>query len=359
MRRFLAPLTAALTLATITPAFAAEGPPAHGGYGLAIAGDFLANLEVGRYPRQVDYRFRAEATGTLASVRVYFASGTGYSAGNGGDVRVTLEGNNAGSPSGTVLGTGTVTDPLASTFRTIPMSGGTISAGSIYHLRFVNVDPSSTVNWVSVDDMAVNTPGAQRQPLVPDTDLASLYRDSTSGSWNTAPQHTPIFTLNYTNGTHHGPGVPYINARSQSALYGISGANRVGEQFTPTVSRSVSAASVRLRKTGAPGALTYTLRTTAGTVLRTATIPASSVPTSAAWVKGTFASPVTLAAGTSYRLEVSAPAGNPYQAWPLTQGDSGFTQPWMFTDGVLQRSTSSTWTTPSAADDLQFYLSTP
>lgn len=356
-RTLLASLAATLLLTG--PAFAAEGPPAHGAYGLAIAGNGLANLEVGRYPRQVDYRFRAEASGTLASVRVYFITGSGYSAGNGGDVRVTLEGNNAGSPSGTVLGSGTVTDPLTSTFRTITLSGGTVSAGSIYHLHFVNTDPAPTVNWVSLDDIGVDAPSGQRQPLVPNADLAALYRNGTTGAWTEAPRHTPIFTLTYTDGSHHGPGAPYVNARSQSALYSISGANRVAETFTPTVARSVSAASVRLRKTGAPGALTYTLRTTAGTVLRTATIPASSVPTSADWVKGTFASAVTLTAGTSYRLEVSAPAGDAYQAWPLTQGDSGFVSPWMFTDGVLQRSTSSTWTTPSATDDLQFYLSSP
>src|SRR3954447_2422655 len=120
-RTLLASLAATLILTA--PALPAQGPPGHGAYGLGIAGHGLANRQVGRYPRQVDYRFRAEASGTLASVRVYFVSGTGYSAGNGGDIRVTVEGNNAGAPSGTVLGTGTITDPLTSTFRTIPLSG--------------------------------------------------------------------------------------------------------------------------------------------------------------------------------------------------------------------------------------------
>ena len=64
-----------------------------------------------------------------------------------------------------------------------------------------------------------------------------------------------------------------------------------------------------------------------------------------------------LTPGRSYRLEVSAPAGDSYEAWPLTEGP-GFASPTMFRDGAAQVSSNggSSWSTPSGADDWQFYL---
>jgi len=289
---------------------------------------------------------------------VYFIFATNYYAGNGGDVRVTLEADSGGSPSGTVLASGLVTDPLAPNFRTIALSPTQLTAGQIYHLRFVNVDPNPTSNWVSVDDLGNRARTTPVQPWLPDTDLAVLYRDG-SGAWTHNTGHTPIFTLFHSDGSAHGPGAPYVNARSQSALHSIGGSNRIGEQFTVSGSaRTVRTAAFRVKKSsGNGGALTMRLATTDGTTIDTATVPESAIPSGTSWVKGSFGSPQTLTPGRSYRLELSAPAGDSYQAWPLTEG-SGFASPTMFRDGAAQVSTNggSSWSTPSGADDWQFYL---
>jgi hypothetical protein len=351
---------AAILLIASVPATAVAQtttPPAR--YGNPWAADGLANLEVGRYGRQVDYRFRAEASGTVTGLRLYVVIAPGYFGGDGGDIRVTLETDDRGFPSGTILATGGLANPLsAAVFRTIALAGATVSEGRIYHLRIVNVDASAATNWLSVDDLFTVARTTPVQPWIADSHLAVLYRDGASASWVHNTGHTPIFTLFYADGSAHGPGAPYVNARSETGPRNIAGDDRVGEIFTVSgADKVVTGAAFRVRKAGAPGDLTIRLATGSGATIDSVRVALSQVAAGTSWVGGSFSAPRALQAGQTYRLELSAAAGSPYQAWPLTEGD-GWDSTRTFTDGVWQYSTNggASWITPSPADDGQFYL---
>lgn len=340
-----------------------EGPRSVGGYGMPFAGDGLANMQIGNADSKIVYRFRAEASFTLSSVRVYFITGPGYSAGNGGWVKMALQADDGTAnhrPSGTDLASVTITDPDdAGSFRTLTLTSSyPLTAGTLYHLVFTNPYSAPVTNFTSIDDIGHDVVDSPVQPLKPDLDLMELYQ-LTDGSWTVNTDHTPIFTLIDSLGAGHGPGAPYVNGRSVSYLKSIGGVNQVAEIMTPTSNVTVAGAYVRVYESGtAGGALTISLQTSGGTVLGSGTVPASSINANVAnWVGVSFTA-VTLAAGSTYRLVLSAPAGTgSYKAFPLTEGDSAFTSPWKFTDGNFQHSTNSgaAWTS-SVDDDAQFYL---
>lgn len=359
MHRLLAPLAAALTLALTAPAQA-------GTIGNVYGADGLANIEVGsaKGPRQVDYRFRADASGTLASVTLYFifSSKPGYNGGNGGDIRITLEGNNAANePNGIVRGSGLITDPTSGgSFRTVALSGGTVTAGQLYHLRFTNVDPNPTVNWVSLDDLWFRDIPVPREPTIPNLDLGDAYKDPGRG-WAQLAHHVPIFTLAYTDGTRHGPGAPYVLARIRTLNVSIGGPNRVAELVTTRSTTTFTGAHFRVqRRAAAPGPLTVALRSASAT-LRSGMVPAGSISTTGSWANVTFSSPVTVAPGT-YRIVAQAPASSSdaYGTWALEQGPRPmFASTRMFTDGFIEWSSTggASWNS-SSNDDAQAYLTT-
>jgi hypothetical protein len=324
-------------------------------YGNAWGADNLANLELGSSKsRTVDYKFMAQASGQVTGVHIYLITGSGYSAGNGGVIRARLETDSGGLPSGTALASGTISDPLNGSFRTFSFaSTASVTAGQVYHLVFDNTASDSAANFVSIDDLALNTAMAQRQPFFSDSELRVSYNDGSG--WNVAPLHTPIFTLLYGDGSTHGPGAPYVNARSVSLNVHVGSSTQAGELFTPSGSVTVTGAHVRLGKVGSPGVLNIRLKTASGTSMAScATSPGITVD----WYGCSFSSSVTLSAGTSYRLTLDATGSSSsyYNNYPLTEG-SGFDSPWMFSDGYFQDSSNSgsTWTS-STSDDMMFWL---
>ena len=92
----------------------------NGCYGPALASDELANTTVGQYGNPgnvVSYRFRAHHTGSVQSLHVYLVGSNhpGYGAGTGGTIQVTFQtddGTSAHNPSGKVLSTYVLTNPL-------------------------------------------------------------------------------------------------------------------------------------------------------------------------------------------------------------------------------------------------------
>lgn len=352
-----------LPLIAMLAALIVAAPASAGTLGNVYGSNGLANIEIGRHNRQVDYRFRADGTGTLGSVTVYFIHEPGgYFAGNGGDIRVTLEGNNTSNePNGVVLGSGFVADPTLNDFRTIPMSGGNIVKGQLYHLRFTDVDPNPTVNWVSLDDLWYpDPPPVPREPTISDLDLAGMFKDP-GQSWQILIRHVPIFALGYTNGTKWGPGAPYVLARVRTRRTNIGGPNKARETITPKANVTASGAHFRLSRVAtAPSPLTVSLVGPSGT-LRSGTVAASAIPTNGGWANVKFSSPVALTAGTTYSLQIQSPASasTAYVTWPLEEGPSAFVSNRMFRQGVAQWSTNggSTWST-STGDDWQAYLDT-
>jgi hypothetical protein len=105
----------------------------------------------------------------------------------------------------------------------------------------------------------------------------------------------------------------------------FSGQRQLAQTFTAGLSGNLDQVDVHVRRTtipplegtcGDPTGLSAQIRTVTATgtpsdtILATATVPASSVPTAFAWVSITFATPAAVSAGTQYALVLSAPAAS-------------------------------------------------
>ncbi len=336
--------------------------------------DALGNLQVGGSSSGasntlVSYRFRAERSGALAGFRAYWLNQDypGYGGGTGGTIRVSVEADNAGVPSGSVLASTDVVHP-ASDFPFVRFpSRASLSAGVLYHLVFTNIDPNPTVNFVSLDlSWVAGGSLSPRQPNVPDSDYAALEKLGTGG-WHLQGAYTPILDLTYGSGAHQGQGYMEI----EDTPLAISGANSmVRERITVSGGdRVVTGAAVRVARTSGTGNLVMRLEDSSGSLIDSFVVSAGSVPTlstggtaSGVWVSGSFSAPRTLVNGATYHLRLSTDSSTSLWTRGIQQGSSyGFDPATYFADGVLQATTNggSSWSTvPGLGDrgDLQFYL---
>ncbi len=246
-------------------------------------------------------------------------------------------------------------------------SPATLTAGRRYHIVYHNIDSRPTSNWISVNDIfAYNESSVTRPPSLT-SDYAVLSEEE--GSWDVEDNYTAAVDLTYANGRHDGQS--YIEA--MIAQYGsIAGsANMVRETFVVSGSnRTITSASVRLRRSYGSSPLVVRLETAGGSALGSASIPASAVPVSRpgdfgrsvseVWVNANFGKSITLAKGVRYNLRLSTGSGTEYTTIPLREGtDSGFAS-YRFTDGSGQRSTNGgrSWANlyEWSPVDLQFFL---
>lgn len=319
-------------------------------YGCAWNADGLANFEVGKVPgRTVSIRFRAEHGGVLGQVRLFFkfAKGkSGYQSGNGGKILIQVESDDGSAqhlPSGVVLASVLVADPLAEAFPLLSFAQpATLAAGDLYHLVLANVDAQPETNWVSIDDLynQADTPGMQ--PGVSDTDFALLTAEDGT-PWHVNHAHTPIVDIHYQDGFVQGQG--YIDAWLHQKR-SISGASRVRERFVVSgPDRTVTSVSVRVQRVRSPKPLAIRLESGDGVLIEEGTIDGSLVGTTPTWVQYTFQTPRLLVSGQTYDVVVSAAAGRGrYGTYPLQEGTAyGFTTPTMFLDGVAQYAAGKQW----------------
>ncbi len=316
----------------------------------------------------VSYRFRAERSGALAGFRAYWLNQDfpGYGGGTGGTIRVSVEADNAGVPSGSVLASTDVVHP-ASDFPLLKFPAPpALSAGVLYHLVFTNIDPNPRVNFVSVDCIWTATTFSPRQPGRSNEDFAVLEKLGT-GAWTEQSRYTPILDLTYGSGAHQGQGYMEI----EDTPLAISGANSmVRERITVSGGdRVVTGAAVRVARTSGTGNLVMRLEDSSGSLIDSFVVSAGSVPTlstggtaSGVWVSGSFSAPRTLVNGATYHLRLSTDSSTSLWTRGIQQGSSyGFDPATYFADGVLQATTNggSSWSTvPGLGDrgDLQFYL---
>ena len=349
---------------TATPA-----PGATGLYGSGLNFDTKANLRVGP-DGTIAHRFVASTTSTLQSIRFQQRGGPIYSGGTGGKFQISVQADAAGVPSGTVLASASYSPGNPSgdwtTYDVVSFSSpATLTRGTRYDIVFQNVDANPTSNYFSVNELfvygATMTP---RQPAFADADYAVLAANA-AGSWSVQGKYTADMDLTYANGTHDG--MAYIE--NIIALYGtVSGTASVREHFTVSGgNRTVSSASVRVRRSGGSAPLTLRLETGTGTLIEAVDVPASSVPVSAAggdnggsvWVTVTFATPHNLASGTAYNLRLATASGTTYTAAPIREGTDQGLQSYAFRDGSGQGSSNGTsWADLYAYSpvDLQFYF---
>jgi hypothetical protein len=344
-------------------------------YGAGRGADALANTRVGPWGIVVSYRFVAEHASYLDKIRFYIIPDkAGYAAGTGGKLQVCVEtddGTPAHNPSGTVLASAVLYNPLAMTgkaryFPVLTFSAPPyLSAGKIYHIVFQNIDSSPSLNYSSVDNLWYKSPSSPDQPTVSDAASAVLYRWS-GVSWRPQEGYSPIMELLYSNGDYQGYG--YIGTWVGNPEL-ISGTDAVRETFTVTgSSRSVSTVGMRLARVSGSGNLTVRLESSSGSLIEQGYLSASSFPltspVSHVWRTYTFSTSHTLYAGYTYHLVLEAPSGTVYEAYPIEKGWMyGFDKFTYFPDGFAQFTSGSGWagwtvgsTTNVTYGDLQFYF---
>lgn len=372
----LAVLLLFVGLSGFPPAPPRDPAPVSGPYG-SVQGDSRNNHEIGHDDNRLAYRFRASTTSAVESLRVQqrgLGGAETYSGGDGGTITATIQTDDHGKPSGTILSSLTfVPGNPAGNWETWPLltfpSPATLTAGQLYYVVFENIDPAPDSNWISLNVLFYWGSDSPRQPTLSD-DYAVLY--ASPKTWVVQPSESPIMDLAYANGTHDGMG--YVGAMSQD--YGsISGpSDMVREHFTVSGgSRTVVSANVKVKRIQGSGPLTIRLQKDDGTIIDSASIPSSSIQIGIlpvgegsaelggnTWASADFGSSLTLGHGQTYDLLLSSPPDTQYIAVPVQEGTDKGLASYRFTDGDGQKTTDggSSWVSlyEWSSVDLQFYF---
>ncbi len=336
-------------------------------YGVGLNADSLSNCPLGyNIGRSVSWRYRVTHSGAVEAVRVWLvATGPGYFDGDGGHVLLQLQTDDGSAehrPSGEVLGSALITDPMAERFRLIVLDGlATVTQGQLLHVVFSNPADDPTENWVSVNGLHVERDLPGVQPTIDDTDLACLIRWGAHYDWEHFTNVTPLFSLVYADGSRDGQ--CYIDVRRDLDFMRASGDAAVREVFTPQgPDRQAARVRLRLHRTEGEGALTVRLAEDGGALVEEVEVPAAEVGEANDWTDAEFTQPITLRAGTAYSLELHAPAGTTYVFEPLQDGIYyGFECDSLYSDGHAQYSDGGDWTMVDDRTDfdLQFYFASP
>ena len=348
---------------------------ATGCYGPGIGSDGLANTVVGGPAGNlVSYRFRAGHSGSLQQIHVYLMqSQAGYSAGTGGQLRVTVnvdDGTTSHNPSSTVLASYLLSKPLSATpsiyfpvfVFTAPPS---LVAGQLYHIVFTDVDSNPVANYLSVNALYYENPSVPAQPTISDLDGAVLL-GGPGGTWAPRQGYLPVLELDYQDGFSEWNGYMEVWV---GAPQNISGTAAVRETITVSgTSKNVASATVRVARLRGSDPLIVRLENGDGTLIEQGEIPAASIPlaspASYAWATFTFSSAHTLLPGQSYNLQFGAASTSTYQAFPIRKGvDYGFQNTTYFPDGYAQFKQTGSWVgwtqwgvTNRTDGDLQFFF---
>lgn len=336
-------------------------PPANasGFFGI-IGADTKANVPVHSGQKSSIF-WRATTSSKLVSVKFPQRTGPGgYSSGDGGTLSISLQTDNAGKPSGTMLATASLRTPnsgVSENFVPVMFSPAPdLVAGKVYHLVFEN--PSAS-NYISINNLYVFNSTVPRQPMLNDADYGVIY----GSSWGSPDRGLiPVLDATYANGVHDGQGY-YESMIDKYAT--IKGAQQARETFLLDINRVVTGASVRVRRGSGSGPLTITLETATGTFIDSVSVPSTAVPQSAAgsdnggsvWAGGPFKSSRPLIGGTNYVLRLSTDANTTYTAHPLRRGTAkGLLSKTV--NGSGQQGSGSNWTDlyPYDGEDLQFFL---
>lgn len=364
----------AVILACVT--FAVTGNAQVVYYGNSINGRTLANTAL--YGALVyDNRVMFPKSGSIVSIKKYFMFAPGYGAGNGGKVKFQIKNDDGTSnhlPGSTVLGD---TVPISGKTAVFPvvkfMAPVSVTAGVWYHLVATNTDSSPTKNYVSMNDIwDGSAPGKVRNPVIPDAQISVSYKGNTGG-WVTRSGFTSILDFAFSDGTHWGMG--YMEMCSTAAgggkMHTVSGANKVREVFTVSQSDfAASSLSVRVLRKSGGSPLTVSLVSPSGTTSATTNAaPLGGFKTGSDLGDADFVTvllPVTLRAGASYSIELSAPSDTVYAIPAVRDGNAsgyGFDKRTVFSDGWAEYNTGGswfpwdTWGTPAKDEDLSFYFS--
>lgn len=229
----------------------------------------LGNTIIGSvsgYDRIVSNRFRATVSGHIASVRLYWQPGRGYSAGSGGKIRLRLlPDNGASQPNlgAAPLASGMFQPGWGATsagrpiFNEIHLSSrAPISAGRLYHLVMDNVDGAPHQNYISSNNVVTHTSNGRPSRWVSPQDWGTLlgmrrqwsnqafnWSDLTAnGSRNN--YYSPILQIKLGNGQSQGVADMEGGSVDPKLIFTATRSKPVRERFTPSSTKRVTAFSV-------------------------------------------------------------------------------------------------------------------
>lgn len=287
-------------------------------------------------------RVRCIRGGQLKSLVFYYLNGqanhggpTGYSDAHSGDHwTITIRANNPANnmPSNTILATASFTTYLIASssqwcFPVVQFSQHpTLVPGQIYHIVFENksgyMSSSDNIRLVDQKNMIDPIYALERYSKGSWKESVASGINSTVGGlagWKVLP----VYGLSFMDGGSEGIG-NVENGGSASIGSGIS------VTFTPKSAKVVKGAAVLLRSSGSAS---FSLAKVSGGVVATASASGSG------WVKGKFASAVTLQAGVQYRLTIKGSGSA-----PLTKVGPGHWNQWSAFSGAVFNGKYSTGT---------------
>jgi len=357
----------------------------------------LANYPIGQNRDwRVSIRFKSDYSGSLARFKLFWKyNATGYSAGDGGNIRITLrsdDGTTNHNPSATILATTTFSPNIKSgvdvrfkdlSFPTAP----SIEKGTIYHLHFENVHSDKSNNWISINNV-YNRLRSQSilQPTEDPSEWALLNRLGPNGTWKISPGYCPILALGISQAGGNTPDVYQGNGYMEfwgasSNGVRVGGSTLLRQTFKATQSLTVGGISVNAGRYSGTGALEVELLSSTGTVLGSGYISSDNFPNATSstncpggisgdkchvWGFAKFDTPPSVVAGQSYFVRISAPSGSEYRFNFPRDGSIKYGWPeGTVVSGRAEKSTTrgSTWTgitywgVSNRSDaDLEFFL---
>lgn len=297
---------------------------------------------------QISFRFAAQSTGNMVSVRPYIAinkSREGYAAGNGGAMQVQIVPDNGLGEPDTSQVLATSTTPAVYGLEEGYLPGRTVALarevefqamtldqavpvveGDVYHAVFSNVDGDPATNWASVqgswDDTSIpaaTRPSFQEWGILRGTDEG--WEDETlNRPFERFPNNiqTPIMSVAMEDGSAWGNGYMEVWI-GQPRI--VADTKRVRQTMTPERQVVFREIGVDVRRTDGDGSLRLSVETEDGELVTETLVPASNIPTEAqGWVSGFLDEAATLNPGETYYLVLSAVDGANLSVYPVRDG---------------------------------------
>lgn len=315
-------------------------------------------------------RFTAQNSKNVNGIRSFIQTETG------GNVtyRFGIQTNSGGVPSGTWVGGATnyglwatpSGGAAATGWRSVTLpSTAALTAGNVYHV--VVEHNSGTINGSNFIAIRRSAPRNALYPLNGAIDNQSnpLFKAGAAASW-ASQDFQPVYELDFSDSTYEG------NPYDTNAEISVFGSNWYGEKFSFSGADKIAqSASFYIRRNGNPPTnLNIQIRRVSDNgVVYTGTLATTGLSTTFAYVTHTFSpAPLTLTAGTVYRIIIQTLGGNNNNSYRFQRIDT--TSPANYNSITYDSSTSTytastsagatgTWTDTDSSDFGGFYFTIP
>ena len=268
----------------------------------------VGNTQIGNsWDIRPAYPFFADTSSEITSFKVYWIwdwfgpGGSGYSAGDGGTIRIDVVEDNGGLPGSTVIATTTLVAGIKSANQTSNLAapgrkGGPAThlitplspavAGQKYWLTFKNIASDPTNNFLSINGLAgkvgAETPlgweGSQGAPNELEGRTMNLWTSASSTVNVEDRGNMGIYQINYADNTTEGFGI--VGGRDEMQnLNKITQTNWIRQKITPLRNNTILDAHLNCARLSGNGHLVMTVADEKGTVLATDSVPVSSLRT--------------------------------------------------------------------------------